>query len=276
MQQTPNPAEFVKVIAPAVARAAAIARELEGLVANNPKTGESSDVKAALTVADTAAQEVILEAVLAHYPDVSLRAEEDTPLVHRFPEEAPATVVLDPIDGTLQSYLHREGPYGVMVGLAVAREYRAAIVALPREGYEFYAARGDGAFASFDGGEARPTDPLAPSGSRILVSHGLPDAARRVLEDRGYETQPACGGAVSVAPLLPGVRAGLRVAVDEAANISIRGRIGALIAREAGATILRETGEPFPTDIETPCRALMVGSDAADLEALQAAVAAIS
>jgi len=275
MQVTPNPAEFVRAIAPSVARAAEIAREFEGQVANEPKAGESSDVKAALTVADTAAQEAILEAVLAHYPEVSLRAEEDTPLVHRFPESAAATVVLDPIDGTLQSYLRRRGPYGVMVGLAVAQQYRAAIVALPREGLAFYAARGDGAFAAIDGAEARPAARLAPAGRRIFVSHGLPDAAQRVLEERGYEVQPACGGAVSVAPLVPGVRAGLRIAVDEAANISIRGRIGALIAREAGATVLCENGEPFPANIESPRRALLVGSDAADLEAMQAAVAAV-
>jgi fructose-1,6-bisphosphatase/inositol monophosphatase family enzyme len=274
MQNTPHPSDFVRAIAPSVTRAAEIVRELEGQVANHPKAGESSDIKAALTVADTVAQETILAAVLEHFPGVCLRAEEDTPLVSRFPARADATVVLDPIDGTLRSYLQRGGPYGVMVGLAVAQEYEAALVALPHERFEFQATRGGGAFVATAGdGVSRPAV-LDGSGKRILVSYDLPEATAGILRERGYETIPACGGAISVAPLIPGVCAGLRIATNRPANVSIRGRIGALIVREAGATLLCETGAPFPSDIETPARVLIVGSDPADLEALLEAVAA--
>jgi hypothetical protein len=274
MQNTPHPSDFVEAIAPSVERAADIARELEGQVANEPKSGEASDVKAALTVADTAAQETILEAVLEHFPNVCLRAEEDTPIVSRFPTRGDAMVVLDPIDGTLRSYLQRAGPYGVMVGLAIGGEYHAALVSLPRERYRFHATRGGGAFAATAGdGVPRPAV-LEPNGNRILVSYDLPAAVAEVLAARGYEITPACGGAISVAPLVPGIRAGLRIATSDPPNVSIRGRIGALISREAGATLLSETGAPFPSDIEAPARALIIASDPTDLEALQEAVAA--
>jgi fructose-1,6-bisphosphatase/inositol monophosphatase family enzyme len=274
MQDTPHPSEFIKAIAPSVTRAAAVVRELEGRVANEPKDGESTDIKSALTLADTVSQEIILAAVLDHFPGVCLRAEEDTPLVARFPTRAPATVVLDPIDGTLRSYLERAGPYGIMVGLAAAGAYQAAIVALPHERYEFHATLGGGAFsATGSDGVARPVE-LAPSGNRILVSYDLPERCAEILRGRGYELVQACGGAISVAPLIPGFRAGLRVATNDPPNVSIRGRIGVLIAREAGATVLRETGDPFPDDLETPARVLIVGSDSNDLEMLQEAAAA--
>jgi len=272
MQKNPKPAEFVKVIAPAVRRAAALARELEGRVANRPKTGEPTAVKAALTAADTAAQEEILGTLLDHFPDVRLRAEEETPTVADFPEEADASVVIDPIDGTLRFYLEGHGPYGVMVGLAIENEYEAALVALPREQYVFEAVRGEGARFGRCDGIAHPLQ-LERSGRRVLVSHDLGRAAVEVLRSRGFEVQPACGGAISVATLIPGVCAGLRVATNDPPNVSIRGRIGAMISAEAGALVCCETGAPFPRDIDAPARALLVAVDREDLGVLEEAVA---
>ena len=90
--------EFVERLRPAVLRAAAFARSLEGTVANAPKLHEASLVKQALTMADLGTQEIILKALLECFPDVSLAAEEDTETVDAFPKEADAQVVIDPID----------------------------------------------------------------------------------------------------------------------------------------------------------------------------------
>ena len=71
----------------------------------------------------------------------------------------------------------------------------------------------------------------------------------------------ACGGAIAVAPLVPGACAGLRIAREEPdPDLSIRGRIGALIAAEAGALVHGEDGAAFPLDIETRARALLVAA----------------
>ena len=71
-------------------------------------------------------------------------------------------------------------------------------------------------------------------GPRWIARAGLPPAG----------TERACGGAVALAPLVPGVRGGLRV--SKYAKISSRGRIGKLIAREAGSLVETAAGEPFP------------------------------
>jgi hypothetical protein len=76
--------------------------------------------------------------------------------------------------------------------------------------------------------------------------------------------------------MIPGVCAGLRVANNDPPNVSIRGRVGVLIAREAGAIAIREDGREFPDDIEEPARTLLVAGNRDHLAALEAAVGAIS
>jgi fructose-1,6-bisphosphatase/inositol monophosphatase family enzyme len=273
MQDPPRPRDFVCALSPALQRAASIARALEGRVANHPKDGESTDVKAALTVADTASQEALLVPLLEHFPKVKLEAEEDTPSVACFAESSEALVVIDPIDGTLRFYLEGAGPYAVMIGLAIGGQYEAGLVALPREQLYFHAVRGSGASAMREDGTTEPVSLAEPAGNRILVSHNLPDPIAERLRNRGYEVAAASGGAISVAPLIPGVCAGLRLVRENPDGVSIRGRIGALIATEAGALVMGATG-PFPNQIREPAPALLVAAAQRDLDALYDALSA--
>lgn len=265
-----DPTEFVDLLTPAMWQAASIARALEGRVQNTPKTNEPTAVKQALTVADTATQEAILVPLLARFPGVALEAEEDTETARQFASEGSVRVVCDPIDGTLHSYLRGEGPYGVLVGLERAGRYDAALVALPREGLLFVAIRGQGARLAKAGAESAPVK-LRETGTRVLVSHGMPEAVFEELRGSGWDPVPACGGAVAVAPLIKGVRAGVRWG-KAAEGVSIRGRIGLLVAREAGMHVRGlELGE-FPDDCTTFGEDLIVARDEADLEALKAAL----
>jgi fructose-1,6-bisphosphatase/inositol monophosphatase family enzyme len=274
MQNPPRPSDFVCALSPALKRAASIARALEGRVANHPKDGESTDVKAALTVADTASQEALLVPLLEYSPKVRLEAEEDTPSVARFAESSEALVVIDPIDGTLRFYLEGAGPYAVMIGLAIGGQYEAGLVALPREQLHFEAVRGCGASAMREDGTTESVSLAEPTGNRILVSHNLPDPVAERLRSRGYEVAAASGGAISVAPLIPGVCAGLRLVRENPDGVSIRGRIGALIAAEAGALVMGATG-PFPDQIREPAPALLVAAAQRDLDALYDALSAV-
>jgi hypothetical protein len=272
MQNPHAPATFVEVLAPALREAAALARAMEGNVANHPKAGEKTPVKAALTAADTAAQEILLAPLIEDFSHVHLEAEEDTPSVSRFGGRGNPVVVVDPIDGTLRFYLEGLGPYAVMAGLAVEGRYEAAVVALPREGLYFDAVRGAGARVAR--GDGLPTvASAAADGRRVFISHDLPGPAVETLLSHGFQVAPASGGAISVAPLVPGVRAGLRWVPG--GSVSIRGRIGALISAEAGAVVSGESGEPFVEGLRDEARALLVATDAEDIAALRAAVAAI-
>jgi fructose-1,6-bisphosphatase/inositol monophosphatase family enzyme len=264
--------DFLHLMTPAVRRAAQIARWLEGRVPNQPKLGEETAVKRALTAADTAAQEALLGPLLEHFPQVRLLAEEDTPSVERFATQGDATVVIDPIDGTLHSYLEGGGPYAVMIGLALDGRFEAGLVALPREQLLFRAWRGSGASAETADGAPREAKPES-DGDLVLVSHGTPEPAIDSLTRCGLRVVAACGGAVAVAPLIPGVRAGLRHAEGEF-GVSIRGRIGALIAAESGALVRGASGAAFPLDLDTPASTLLVAARPEDLDPLEQALEA--
>jgi fructose-1,6-bisphosphatase/inositol monophosphatase family enzyme len=274
MQDPSFPSDFVRALAPALRQAASIARSLEGRVSNRPKAGEATAVKAALTIADTASQEALLIPLLERFPHVKLAAEEDTPSVSRFSESGDALVVIDPIDGTLRFYLEEKGPYAVMIGLVIGDRYEASLVALPREQLCFDAVRGRGARVHHNDGAVNTVTLGAPSGNRILVSHNLPSSAVERLRGLGYEVAAASGGAISVAPLIPGVCAGLRLVRENAEGVSIRGRIGALISAEAGALVTGANG-PFPPDIRAPAPALLIATNENTLAHLKDALSTI-
>jgi hypothetical protein len=274
MQDPSFPSDFVRTLAPALQQAASIARSLEGRVSNRPKVGETTAVKAALTIADTASQEALLIPLLEHFPQVKLEAEEDTPSVSGFSESGDALVVIDPIDGTLRFYLEAMGPYAVMIGLAIGDRYEASLVALPREQLCFDAVRGRGARVRSEHAAVEAVTLGEPTGNRILVSHDLPTSAVERLHDLGYEVAAAAGGAISVAPLIPGVCAGLRLIRENAEGVSIRGRIGALISAEAGALVTGASG-PFPSEIRAPAPALLIATTPKTLAHLQDALSTI-
>jgi fructose-1,6-bisphosphatase/inositol monophosphatase family enzyme len=273
MRNALAPERFVEVLAPALRQAASIARALEGRVTNRPKPGEITDVKAALTIADTASQEALLVPLHARFPGVRVEAEEDTPSVHLFSPDGDPLVVIDPIDGTLRFYLEGRGPYAVLIGLAVGDVYQASLVALPREDLYLRAVRGAGAHLARGERPARRAR-AAATGKRVLVSHDLPEASRALLRSHGLEPEPASGGAISVAPLLPGVCGGLRFVRKAGGSVSVRGRIGAMLAAEAGALVCGAEGQPFPESIRAPARSLLVAPDADILEMLVEAVRA--
>ena len=266
------PKRFVDLLTPPVRRAAVIARAFEGRVLNRPKQREATAVKAALTDADSAAQEAILVPLLESFPGVGLHAEEDTPSVREFPAGEKTFVVVDPIDSTLRSYLECAGPYSVMVGLCVEGRFEAALVALPREGLLFDGVCLGGARMTRPRGEPRPQRAEAV-GTRVLVSHEAPPAVQDRLRERGFEVAFGSGGAISVAPLIPGVRAGLRLP-NSSEGISIRGRVGLLISSEAGVLMESERGERFPSRIDEPARALLLAASERDMDHLRYALAA--
>jgi hypothetical protein len=119
------------------------------------------------------------------------------------------------------------------------------------------------------GEQACPVEPTR-GGHRLLLSDGVPEPVEKRLRAAGFETGRACGGAVAIAPLLPGVCGGLRVA--KYATISARGRIGLLVAREAGARVETGDGGPFPDSLDEPATTLVVAADDETARAVRAAL----
>src|SRR5690606_23785158 len=203
----PPSREFVRTLWPALDQAAAIAAALQGRVPNVPKSGETTAIKAALTIADTAAQEALLVPLLARFRSARLEAEEETQTVELFTGAEPAHgIVVDPIDGTLHFFLAGRGYYAVMAGFAIGDRFDATLVALPREALRFAAVRGEGVRRGRLGADDAQPARCSADGDALLLSDGVPDAVEARLRAAGFRSERACGGAVSLAPLVPGVR----------------------------------------------------------------------
>lgn len=262
MVETCLPEDFVEALAGAVRSGAELADALEGRVRNYPKTGEASRAKAALTLADTEVQELLLTALHGRFAQVVLEAEEDTPGLRAFSQKGPGRVVIDPIDGTLHSYLEGQGPYAIIAGLALQDRYEAALVGLPREGLFFDAVRGQGARRARKGENSqrvRVDEARRGPGGRILLSYGMPKAVEDFLHEAGYQVGYGCGGALAVAPLIPDVCGAVRWCPGK--GVSTRGRVGLLIAREAGACVCGMRGAAFPDNLDEKAEVLFVAAN---------------
>jgi hypothetical protein len=199
---------------------------------------------------------------------MQIDAEEDTPTARAFAaNSSPYRVVIDPIDGTLR-YLQRDGLYAILVGLEHEGLVEAALVAVPQADLLFRAVRGGGAEVASRGGVFVPA--VRGTGSRLLVSHGLPRRTVERLEQRDLELLVAAGGAIGVSPLLVGTRGGVRISV-EPQGLSRRTWVSALIAREAGCATEALRG-PLPERYEPGVRGVLVADSAAEVESLRTAL----
>jgi hypothetical protein len=250
-----DPRAFAVAMTLPVWQAMAAVRWLEGRVRNRPKAAEATPAKAALTDGDCVSQEILLVALREHFPRVELFVEEDTPSVSQFARNrADETVVIDPIDGTLR-YLRGDGMYAILVGLERGRQVEAALVALPQTGTLIRAVRGQGAEIARSGGDFAPAR-LGGEGSQLLVSAGLPEEIGRRLSLSGLRLLTAAGGAIGVAPLLPGICGGLRI-MEGSEGLSRRAWVACLATLEAGGCVEALDG-PFPARHQRGVRGLVI------------------
>ena len=155
------PQAFINSLGPVVDQCARASLIFFGQVADIGKAADKSlisehaqDASTAFTVLDGAIQDILLGAVLQHFPEVRCIAEERTVLKKRFAgNHSPYTVILDPIDGTYH-FKRGDAPYHITIGLAHKGQMIASIVARPSENKIFTAIRGQGAYVQI--GKRRP------------------------------------------------------------------------------------------------------------------------
>jgi myo-inositol-1(or 4)-monophosphatase len=186
-----------------------------------------------VTEADRACEELILARLLVARPTDGFVGEEGDDVQGT----SGVRWIVDPIDGTV-NYLYGLPHYAVSIAVARGDEVVAGVVLSPVPGLEYAASLGGGATCNGAPVLVRPTPPLDQS----LVATGF-----------GYETAVRERQAHSVARMLPRVRDIRRqgscaldlcaVAAGQADAYVEEGphlwdyAAGALIAREAGATV---------------------------------------
>jgi fructose-1,6-bisphosphatase/inositol monophosphatase family enzyme len=265
---------FVASFRLAARQAGALAMRLQGEVVAGTKPGQETAESAALTVADLAAQDVVLLALHEALPGIAIDAEEETDSVELFAPAAAGRpiVVVDPIDGTL-NYSRGSPDFAVMAALVVDDRYEASVVHFPRRQVTFWARRGGGSWRAGPGGAAEPVS-VRPA-ARLLVS---PDVGERVRAGLAGGEQSVelsrCSAVDACAPVLAPPAAAL-----SAGGPDRRRAVGFLVTLEAGGVVLLADGSGW--DRRDPrglppeaCGCHAVAADAAAARRLLAAAGA--
>ena len=265
-----DPNDFLDRMALAARQVGAVALRFYGKVANIEKTVvgrefANDDHRAAiqaLSDVDLAAQEVLLLALAEQFPFVVLEPEEDTPSTDLFAGNAsPYTVVVDPIDGTL-NYINQREEFGVMVGLMEEERYLASLVYFPLEDRLFRAVRGEGCTVTAGGATRRVRAGETPD--VVLRDQSTPAAVAGAIEALGFSTSRSGCSAVDSTVAATGVAA----AALSFKEPSIRRCIGALVSREAGGYLCDVHGNPYDCVHPAGLDSLLTARDRATAERL--------
>lgn len=262
----PSPDELV-ALAGVVAQRAATAL-VDGLGRSRTAVTTKSSPTDMVTEMDRAAERIIVEGILAARPDDGLLGEEGT----RRDGSSGVHWIIDPLDGTT-NYLYGHAGFAVSVAAAIGDEVTAGVVIDPLHGDLFAATAGGGATRN---GQAI-TCTSAGDLDRALVATGF-----------SYEPARRARQAEVLTTVLPRVRDIRRMGAAAVDLCSVAcGRVdafwerglqawdlaaGALVAREAGATVGDLAGGPASTafalaaapDLFEPLATLLRDAGAAD------------
>lgn len=270
-----DPNDFLDRMGLAARQVGAVALRFYGKVANLEKTVEGREFVneehraaiQALSDVDLAAQEIVLLALAEHFPFVALDPEEDTPSVERFDGNvSPYTVVVDPIDGTL-NYITQREQFGVMVGLMEEDRYLASLVYFPLEGRLFRAVRNEGCAVEY-GGRTKAVR-VRETPELVLRDAATPASVAEAVAALGFETIRSGCSAVDATVAATSVAA----AALSSKRPSIRRCIGALVSREAGGYLCDLRGEPYDCTHPGTLDSLLVARDRGTAERLLPALA---
>ena len=144
--------------------ALAAGREIARIYADGCEAQAKSD-GSPVTIADRAAEAIILERLSRDCPGIPILAEEEA-AEGRIPLLGDRFFCVDPLDGT-KGFVARTGEFTVNIALVEAGSPAAGVVYAPEPDLLYYGARGEGAFRVRGGGKAEPIRTRAPVAGRL-------------------------------------------------------------------------------------------------------------
>lgn len=227
-----------------VRRAGLYAREKQGSVENLGKdiVGSADDservkaMRSAKTVIDEEVQEMLLKTAFECFGEnIVIDAEEDTPSLSLFPnKEAARSLIIDPIDGTLE-YLEGKDAYSVCIALIEDRKLAHTLVYFPTRD-KTYGVAPDGIayeYASFaERGIAAGTPVKLPASAACILykTRRIPEDFEKRFVDAGFEVRGLDNYVVGLLAVLSGDAAGYIACEPQMRDILI----GPVIGRSAG------------------------------------------
>jgi 3'(2'), 5'-bisphosphate nucleotidase len=196
-----------------------------------------------VTIADEAAEALILEGLAELTPEIPVVAEETVAAGHVPALESERFWLVDPLDGT-KEFLSRNGEFTVNIALIEGREPVLGVVLAPALGKLWWGARGAGAMLR-DAAGARPiaARPRPAQGLVAVASRSHIDPATEAFLDRaGAAERISAGSSLKFCLVAEGradvyPRFGPTMEWDTAAGHAVLGA--------AGGTVTTKDGAPF-------------------------------
>jgi 3'(2'), 5'-bisphosphate nucleotidase len=197
-----------------------------------------------VTEADLASERIVVEMLLAAFPDIPIVSEETVPEAG-FERPAERFWLVDPLDGT-REFVARNGEFAVLIGLIEHGRPVLGVVHGPAVGVT-YTAHGPGtAMRRRDSGAFEPIHARAPGSDGVVVVHSRShENSRRLAEyfqGRSILERRKCGSALKFGVLAAGdadlyPRFGTTMEWDTAA--------GQAVLEAAGGYVLGLDGKPL-------------------------------
>lgn len=234
------------------------ALNIQRRIAKRPaKAGMDNAFSAALTDADLSIQSFVEVVLLARFPDLAFFGEEYAHSLNMkyFPQNAPLTVYLDPVDGTL---FFQDGldNFNVIATLADEQQILAAACYIPGHKKLFTAVRGAGTVVhdtqeGLKGGAGTLLD--ISKNPPVVLTYDQEEAVARLTKDfevcciaREYRSGQPCLGPNSILLQQSSVILG-----GQKSQLIDWGAI-AFLVQEAGGIASTWRGNPFPPLNELP------------------------
>lgn len=203
-----------------------------------------------VTAADRAASRMIVAGLSEAFPEDGILSEEEVDdIAARISAER--AWIIDPIDGT-KGFIHKNGDFGVQIGLAEAGAAVLGVVYLPARDKLYYAVKGSGAFLVSEGKDPerlRVSDKTDLGSMRLAVSSSHPSARMQEVVRKLGITKVRQNGSV-------GLKVGLiaEQVCDIYIHLSPRTKFWdtcgpEVILKEAGGMLTDIFGEPHKYDL---------------------------
>jgi 3'(2'), 5'-bisphosphate nucleotidase len=198
-----------------------------------------------VTVADEAAEAVILARLAELTPEIPVVAEETVAAGHVPKIDDGPFWLVDPLDGT-KEFLSRNGEFTVNIALIQAREPALGVVLAPARAQAWWGARGKGATArDADGGTRGISVRKAPAGALVAIasrSHRDPET-QAYLDQAGVAECISAGSSLKFCLVAEGKadlypRFGRTMEWDVAAGHAVLAAAGGRVTTRDGASFL--------------------------------------
>jgi 3'(2'), 5'-bisphosphate nucleotidase len=143
---------------------------------------EEKDDRSPLTEADKKSNEIILDGLIQHYPDIPYISEETKQTAYEERREWNHFWLIDPLDGT-KEFIKKNGEFTINIALIEGQKPILGVIYVPVKDIFYYSVHGKGSFKIENGSDPMPISANKENSREKLVVVGSRSHGGEALND---------------------------------------------------------------------------------------------